>query len=645
MPSGGRSDGLARVGPQAALWLAVLVGAGLRLVDLGLRPVHHDEAVNWYLLGRVLREGSYVYDPTNYHGPLHFQLGALARALLGTELWLQRLPLALAGVAVVVALAFAAGRDLRAALVAWLAACSPVLVYYARDAIHETWLALFTATALWGAARLVGGAGRGAAVALGLSLGGMVASKETCVLTFGAWSVGAVAAWVADREATRAAVAGLARWWREVGAVAGAVVVASYSNLGQTPGALLGLAQTLGVWGARGAEGGGHPHPASWHLHGLVHNEPVVVGLGVLGLLRVRCGRPVEALLAGWAVSLLVVYSLIPYKTPWLMVQMVLPWLLLAAVGAEAAVERSRSLGGLLALVAVLAGVLQSWRSSLVAHDDPAHRLAYVQTHRELPVLLGEVRAAVSGRGFVRSVHPATYPINWYLRGVELRREELALEQPLAAPAILYALRDEGVVWPRLTGRYVRKVGQFRQGMWMVALVDVAFADGLGPGWEPFEALGAWSTVAPEERWTGLRGAWFGAATPRGAPFRVEQVSSLDMAWSNDHEKPRSAPLFVRWEGWVELPSAGLYGMELRSDDGSQLWVDGELVLDHWGVHAPTVARTGVWLGEGLHHVGVVWFDLGGPGALRWRWQAPGEAWEVVEVGDGAPSPEPGVAP
>ncbi len=46
----------------------LLVAAFLRLYDLNLVPLHHDEGVNGNFLVRLVREGAYHYDPANYHG-------------------------------------------------------------------------------------------------------------------------------------------------------------------------------------------------------------------------------------------------------------------------------------------------------------------------------------------------------------------------------------------------------------------------------------------------------------------------------------------------------------------------------------------------------------------------------------------------
>ena len=54
-----------------------VIAAILRLYDLNLVPLHHDEGVNGNFLVRLVREGAYQYDPENYHGPTLYYFSAI----------------------------------------------------------------------------------------------------------------------------------------------------------------------------------------------------------------------------------------------------------------------------------------------------------------------------------------------------------------------------------------------------------------------------------------------------------------------------------------------------------------------------------------------------------------------------------------
>src|SRR5687767_475183 len=53
----------------AAGALIIIAAAILRLYQLDLKPLHHDEGVNGYFVLKLIRERTYIYDPANYHGP------------------------------------------------------------------------------------------------------------------------------------------------------------------------------------------------------------------------------------------------------------------------------------------------------------------------------------------------------------------------------------------------------------------------------------------------------------------------------------------------------------------------------------------------------------------------------------------------
>lgn len=77
--------------------------------------------------------------------------------------------------------------------------------------------------------------------------------------------------------------------------------------------------------------------------------------------------------------------------------------------------------------------------------------------------------------------------------------------------------------------------------------------------------------------------------------------------------------------GFLKIPSPGLYAFELRSDDGSALFLDDVKVLDHDGLHGDDlVATTTVELPAGESAILVRMFERRGGESLRLRWKPPG---------------------
>ena len=145
----------------AAWMILILAGASvLRLVQLDNRPMHCDEAVHAIKFGQLLEQGTYVYDPDEYHGPsLNFLTWPIARLASAskltevTEVQLRLVP-ALFGI-LLVGLTWLVRRQLgmaAACFAALLSAISPAMVFYSRYYIQEMLLvcASFGAmVALW----------------------------------------------------------------------------------------------------------------------------------------------------------------------------------------------------------------------------------------------------------------------------------------------------------------------------------------------------------------------------------------------------------------------------------------------------------------------------------------------------------------
>src|SRR5262245_10816721 len=127
-------------------WLILALAAFLRFFLLGIKPPHFDEGINGWFVDQVVKNGFYRYDPTNYHGPLHFYVLLLFESLFGRNVWALRLPVVLVSIACVwLALTFEplVGRNV-SRIAALAMAVSPGFVFYGRYAIHEVWLQFFS---------------------------------------------------------------------------------------------------------------------------------------------------------------------------------------------------------------------------------------------------------------------------------------------------------------------------------------------------------------------------------------------------------------------------------------------------------------------------------------------------------------------
>ncbi|MGC0387517.1 hypothetical protein RKD33_007734 [Streptomyces sp. SAI-129] len=76
--------------------------------------------------------------------------------------------------------------------------------------------------------------------------------------------------------------------------------------------------------------------------------------------------------------------------------------------------------------------------------------------------------------------------------------------------------------------------------------------------------------------------------------------------------------------GNLNAAQAGSYTFRLTSDDGSRLWIDGRLVVDHDGLHGPEPKDATVDLTAGTHALRIEHFERDGGQQLTLAWQPPG---------------------
>src|SRR5437016_11427822 len=168
-------------------WAIMAVAIFLRFFLLGIKPPHFDEGINGWFVDQVVKNGFYRYDPTNYHGPVHFYVLLLSEKLLGRNLWALRLPVVLVSIGCVwLALKFEplVGRSV-SRFAALAMAVSPGFIFYGGYSIHEVWLQLFSMLFILG---LLGLWKFGTATYLwcvGMGIAGMILTKETYIIHLG----------------------------------------------------------------------------------------------------------------------------------------------------------------------------------------------------------------------------------------------------------------------------------------------------------------------------------------------------------------------------------------------------------------------------------------------------------------------------
>lgn len=452
--------------PENAWRIGVIVifviAAAFRLYDLALVPLHHDEGVNGNFLVRLVREGAYQYDPENYHGPTLYYFAALipwtakllfgssARDNYGMTTFTIRLIPVLFGLATI-GLVFMLRR--RLGTVATLAAAlmlavSPGAVYLSRYFIHETLFVFFTFGIVVAAVKLYDERNPSYLIPAGAAAALLFATKETAMISAGVLAIAFALTLLYMRFDRKLMRRSSSRRGRESGGFGGiieelggrstvlfqlglAVIVflvlylLFYSSFFTNSKGITDSLQTFAVWTKTGRQA--HVHSATTYLSWLVSREGPLLFLGAIGagIVVLKPRNSFALFSALWAFGLIAAYSLIPYKTPWLMLNFLLPLALIAGYAIQAIYELDHGqlrLAALIFLVAIGIANYQSIDLNFINYDNDNEKYVYVYAHttREALDLVNQVEAIAKENNGpttgISIVSPDYWPLPWYFR-------------------------------------------------------------------------------------------------------------------------------------------------------------------------------------------------------------------------------------
>jgi uncharacterized protein (TIGR03663 family) len=437
----------------ACLVLVALLGLWLRYPDLDKKPLHHDEANQAVKFGALLENEDYKYDPVDHHGPTLYYLTLPIAWLKGQgsleeiDEWTIRLvPVAFGvGILLLPGLARGATGMAGALFASLLIATSPIFVYFSRYYVQEMPFVAFTMGALACLWRYQVSRARSWAVWFGICCGLMHATKETCVLSFAAMVAGGALLMIGPlKKNGKPALRKLgdpadAAWALRAWVVVGVVFFSSF------------FSHWEGVWNAFAthfhtvdrAGGQGHEKPFGWYMgillnyreQGYGSNElPILVGC-LVGVVFAFLDKPSEwrtkamRFLSVYTLVVFLLYSLIPYKTPWLAMNFLLGAALLAGFGFDRLLHALRFNDAKVALCLVAAWALfQSHGRAILATRtyaaDMRNPYAYVHTTDDFLRMVKEIRSLSNlhdlGNGCRVKVFTPTvaehWPLPWYLR-------------------------------------------------------------------------------------------------------------------------------------------------------------------------------------------------------------------------------------
>lgn len=501
---------------KAYVWVALIftavVASLLRLPSLDLRPMHGDEANQGVKTGLLLEQGEYRYDPKDHHGPTLYYLGMLSAKRRGVENLAGlserdlRIVPALFGVGLIVLL-----WTLRSSLgvtavvcMSLLAAISPPLAYYSRYYIQESLLVFFTVATCLSLWRYCLHPSYRWAILTGASIALMQATKETAVLAYAA----AVPALYFAIRSTHPKVTEIIRERVRRGHVAAAamvfvsIVIVLYSSFFTNARGPLDAILTYVNYFERADGAGLHDKPWYYYLMTLAYvhrgsrpeiwTEALTLVLALVGLvtslaqLRPSANEknPAAIFVAVYTLILTLLYSAIPYKTPWSMLSFYIGLVVLAGIGMAWIINRWPSpLVRTMAVAIFAAGATQlasqSFRANFQLPAHPSNPYVYAHTSTTHLELIDQIEG-------ISELHPDKksmqinvvqpnrdyWPFPWYLRGFSNVGYFDTIPDSADAPLLIL----EPSIYPELEGaleqKYMGITGALRPNVMRTVLIE-----------------------------------------------------------------------------------------------------------------------------------------------------------------------------
>lgn len=643
-------------------FVPIVIASLIRFWDIGLRPFHSDEGVNSFFLLNLYNKNHYHYDPTNYHGPFLYYIGLIPFSIFGLSDFSFRLMPVLFGI-MVVALLYPLRRrlgNMGLLTSGLLIALSPASSFFSRDTIHETYLIFFSLAVIVSFFLYSETKKSRYIYFAAASLAFIITIKETYIITFAVYAMSLAIAYcyetVSSSKGARyhyfksiftSFTEACKKHRYAIGISIGMFVLINflfYSSFFTYYKGVYGILTTLMVWSKTGMHNvGGHSKSFFYYFKVLYKFELPMLILGVAGFYYAfRYRSKFTIFMSAWTVLIYVIYSYIPYKTPWLIVNILLPLAIMGGIFTNGIFGILRKTWHYAVFYSVYVGIFgficyQSVLLNFVNYDDERCELVYVQTKRDVYNLLNRLESLsnVCGKNLTINIVSKEYwPLPWYLRNYKNAKFWGTVIDNPNAPVILVDKGGEGKLKGKIKGNYKKERFILRPGVWLIAYIQEGLYEavyGKEGKSKPTPTTQPIVKITKEELNPGLMAKYYYSVECIGTPFlaRVEN-DVISFTYNDETKKPYRSPFSIEWEGYLSITTKGVYQFATKSDDGSLVSIDGNVVVDNDDLHPVRYISGIVSLEEGIHHIRVKYFDGGGGAVMELLWTPPGEGETLV---------------
>jgi uncharacterized protein (TIGR03663 family) len=396
----------------------LLVSAMLRFLFLDMKAPHFDEGVYGFFVQEIWRKGFFPYDPSNFHGPIYYYALQVSELVFGRGLFAFRFMSGVFSLATIYQIwrlnKYFGEVAIWAAIVV---AFSPSAVFYSRYTMHESLFVLLQILFVHQIYELKHQMKVSTGIKLGIYAALCFATKETTIIFLFCILFSIFLAELFDNPSKEKInlqwlVRHFATIFLKLDRRFLLVCVSAffslslltlfiYSGFGSEPARVVDFFRAYSFWTKTGTQSlSGHEKPFTYWCHLLVQYEwPALIGLMISPYL-LFFGSKNSRLFSFFALGTLMAYSIIPYKTPWCILNIVWPLAFLFGFAiaelqsyqffknivlkssALSALEHARSnaLSSILAIIVCLLSLVLSIQLNFFHFNDVREPYVYVQS-------------------------------------------------------------------------------------------------------------------------------------------------------------------------------------------------------------------------------------------------------------------------
>lgn len=433
----------------------IFIAVALRLPGLAQRPMHTDEAVHAIKFGQLLENGTYQYDPYEYHGPTLNYFTLLPAWLSGahkitciSEVILRIVPVVFGMMLIILLILISRAIGYPAIISAALfTAISPAMVYYSRYYIQEMLLICFTLGAIVSGYRYWQSKNLSWIISAGIFLGLMHATKETCIIAWTSMGLALIFISVMNRGGQSLSTIIKSIPLRHILALiaaAGCVSILFFSSFFSHWPGIIDSMKTYTTYFDRAGGSEIHVHPWYFYIkligfyrlgNGPVWSEWIIILLALFGAVFGFAKKELNGIdkifvrfIALYTLFMLLIYSLIPYKTPWCLLNFLIGMTILAGVGMISLIRQTtKRLSRIILIIVLGAGcfhlIWQAYTGNFKYAADPVNPYVYAHTSPDILRISERIHeiANISPQGkhiHIEVICPGHdyWPLPWYFR-------------------------------------------------------------------------------------------------------------------------------------------------------------------------------------------------------------------------------------